>query len=424
MNKKSQDFLHSLIDYEKTPGYDYDLDAYKNFLDHFGAPHKQLSNVILIAGTKGKGATAAILAACLMSNGYRVGLYTSPHLSAMNERISVNNRNISDTDFDRLVAKVKPVIKKKTGARSFFEALTTIAFLYFLEQRVDFTVLEVGLGGRLDATNASEPLLSVITRVGYDHMNLLGTRLSQIAAEKAGIIRHNGALVTIHQRPAVERILRKVARERWSTVVFAEEQHRVKTLSQTMDGTKIRVRGKTGDFETFLPLAGPHQIENLIIALAVLSELRRDGVRIRTEAVKQGVQQTVLRGRFEIVSRRPLVIFDCAHNEDSFKALERNIEIHKVRTFDLVFGTNRDKDIRYFLQHICPRARQVLIVKADHPRAMEPCDLVPKARKYQKRATTARSVQTALDLLSRAKEKPVAIIVTGSFYLWQKKWAK
>lgn len=424
MNKKSRDFLYSLIDYEKAPGYDYDLDDYKNFLGFFGAPHRKLSNVILIAGTKGKGSTAAIINACLMSNGYRIGLYTSPHLSTMNERIRVNGRAIRDADFDRLVAKVKPAVKKKTGARSFFETLTTIAFLYFLEQRVDFTLLEVGLGGRLDATNASEPLLSVITRVGYDHMNLLGKTLPQIAAEKAGVIRPNGRLITILQRPAAGRILRKVARERGSAVVFAEEQHTVRPLSQTMDGTRIRVRGRLGDFETFLPLAGTHQIENLLISLAALSELRRDGVMIRTESVKQGVKQTVLRGRFEVVSRKPLVIFDCAHNEDSFKALERNLELHKIRKFDLVFGTSRDKDIRYFLQHICPRARQVLLVKADHPRAMEPCDLLLKVRRYQKRTTTARSVQNALDLLSRAREKPEAVVVTGSFYLWQKKWAE
>lgn len=424
MNRRTRDFLYSLIDYEKAPGYGYDLGAYKDFLGSFGAPHTKLNNVILIAGTKGKGSTAAIISACLMSNGYRVGLYTSPHLGAINERIRVNGRDISDAAFDRLVARVRPVIRKKQGARSFFEALTTVAFLYFVEQRVDFTVLEVGLGGRLDATNASEPLLSVITRIGYDHTDLLGKTLPQIAREKAGIIRARGKLVTIRQRPAAAQVVRRIARERRCAVVLAEGRHRVRTLAQTIGGTRVGVRGAIGRFETFLPLTGPHQIENLLIGLAVLSELRTAGVKITTGAVKQGVRRTALRGRFEILSRKPLVIFDCAHNEDSFKALEKNLKVHGIRRFDLIFGASRNKDIRYFLRYICPRARQVLLVKADHPRAMEPCDLLPKVRAYQKRTTVTRSVSTAMDLLSRAKERPAPIIITGSFYLWPKKWAK
>lgn len=424
MNERTRDFLDSLIDYEKKPGYAYDLGAYKDFLGSFGAPQTKLSNVILIAGTKGKGSTAAIISACLMSHGYRVGLYTSPHLGVMNERIRVNGCAISDAAFDRLVARVRPVIRKKQGARSFFEALTTVAFLYFIERHVDFTVLEVGLGGRLDATNAAEPCLSVITRIGYDHTDLLGKTLPQIAQEKAGIIRAQGRLVTIRQRPAAARVVRRIARARRCAVVLAEDQHRVRILAQTIGGTRVRVRGALGRFETFLPLAGPHQIENLLIGLAVLTELRATGVKITTDAVKRGVRQTTLRGRFEVISRKPLVIFDCAHNEDSFKALEKNLEVHGIREFDLIFGASRNKDIRYFLRHICPRARQALLVKADHPRAMEPCDLLPKVRAYQKRTTVTRSVSTAVNLLSRTKERPVPIIITGSFYLWPKNWAK
>lgn len=424
MNERTRDFLDSLIDYEKKPGYAYDLGAYKDFLGSFGAPQTKLSNVILIAGTKGKGSTAAIISACLMSHGYRVGLYTSPHLGVMNERIRVNGCAISDAAFDRLVARVRPVIRKKQGARSFFEALTTVAFLYFIERHVDFTVLEVGLGGRLDATNAAEPCLSVITRIGYDHTDLLGKTLPQIAQEKAGIIRAQGRLVTIRQRPAAARVVRRIARARRCAVVLAEDQHRVRILAQTIGGTRVRVRGALGRFETFLPLAGPHQIENLLIGLAVLTELRATGVKITTDAVKRGVRQTTLRGRFEVISRKPLVIFDCAHNEDSFKALEKNLEVHGIREFDLIFGASRNKDIRYFLRHICPRARQALLVKADHPRAMEPCDLLPKVRAYQKRTTVTRSVSTAVNLLSRTKERPAPIIITGSFYLWPKNWAK
>lgn len=424
MNRRTRDFLYSLIDYEKAPGYDYDLGAYKDFLGSFGAPHTKLSNVILIAGTKGKGSTAAIISACLMSNGYRVGLYTSPHLGAINERIRVNGRDIPNAAFDRLVARVRPVIRKKQGARSFFEALTTVAFLYFLEQRVDFTVLEVGLGGRLDATNASEPLLSVITRIGYDHTDLLGKTLPQIAREKAGIIRAHGRLVTIRQRPAAAQVVRRIARERRCAVVLAEDRHRVRTLAQTIGGTQVGVRGAIGRFETFLPLAGPHQIENLLIGLAVLSELRTAGFRIRADAVKKGVRRTALRGRFEILSRKPLVIFDCAHNEDSFKALEKNLEVHGIRKFDLIFGASRNKDIGYCLRRIFPRARRIFLVRADHPRAMAPEDLRQRARRYHDDLTVADSVADALQLRAPDERSNAPVVITGSFYLWPKKWAK
>jgi dihydrofolate synthase/folylpolyglutamate synthase len=180
LKKDPKSFLYSLIDYEKIVGYDYDLEAYKDFLGRLGAPHKKLKNIILIAGTKGKGSTAAIINACLMENGYKVGLYTSPHLKRVNERIRVNNQCISNKELNEHISNIKPRIKGKHRARTFFEILTTIAYLHFLSKGTDFTILEVGLGGRLDATNATDPLVSVVTRIGYDHTNLLGTRLSQI----------------------------------------------------------------------------------------------------------------------------------------------------------------------------------------------------------------------------------------------------
>jgi dihydrofolate synthase/folylpolyglutamate synthase len=422
LKKEYLDFLYSLIDYEKIAGYNYDLDAYKNFLSTLDMPQQKLGNTILIGGTKGKGSTAAILSACLQNNGYRVGLYTSPHLRDMNERIKVNDCSISDADFERQLKKIMPVMAKTKGARSFFEALTTSAFLYFGEKQVDFSVLEVGLGGRLDATNAADPTMSVITRIGYDHTNLLGSRLGQIATEKAGIIRERGTLITIHHRPAVERVIRKIAAQKKSKIVLADRQHKIRVLAQFLDRSRIRVDGKLGRFDCTLPLPGTHQIENATIALAVLSELQALGFPLGTDAVRRGIGKTSLHGRFEVISRKPLLIFDCAHNEDSFKALEQNLLAFKIHKFYLVFGSSRDKDIRYCLQKICPKAKHVFVVKADNPRAMEPHDLLLKVRKYQEKVTALRSVRAALDQLLQIKEKPMTIIVTGSFYLWQGQW--
>ncbi|MDH4210360.1 MAG: bifunctional folylpolyglutamate synthase/dihydrofolate synthase [candidate division WOR-3 bacterium] len=422
MNKTSQDFLYSLIDYEKVAGYDYDLDAYKDFLTNFGSPERGLHNVILIGGTKGKGSTAAIMSASLQSSGYRVGLYTSPHLKDINERIKINGQSIGNSEFDRQLRRIMPAVKKKRGARSFFEVLTTVAFLHFLEKRVDVTVLEVGLGGRLDATNATNPLLSVITRIGYDHTNLLGTRLGQIAQEKAGIIRENGTLITTHQRPAAAKVLMKAARANKSRIIFAHEQHKIEALRQSMDGTKIRVSGKLGSFDLFLPLAGSHQIENASLSLAALYELRTLGLQLHIDAVRSGIGKTSLHGRFEVVSKNPLIIFDCAHNEDSFRALEQNLTEFKIKDFYLVFGSNRDKGIKYCLKSIFPKAREVFLVKADNPRAIEPAAISAQAGKYQKNITIGTSVKDVLSLLSTRQEKPVTIVIAGSFYLWQKKW--
>jgi dihydrofolate synthase/folylpolyglutamate synthase len=421
LKKDPKSFLYSLIDYEKIVGYDYDLEAYKDFLGRLGAPHKKLKNIILIAGTKGKGSTAAIINACLMENGYKVGLYTSPHLKRVNERIRVNNQCISNKELNEHISNIKPRIKGKHRARTFFEILTTIAYLHFLSKGTDFTILEVGLGGRLDATNATDPLVSVITRIGYDHTNLLGTRLSQITHEKAAIIRRKGKLITIHQRPVVERILRKVAKDKNCDIVFADELHNVRVMDRSMKGSRIHVSGDVGDFKTFFPLVGGHQIENLSVALALFVELRHMGFTLEQIAIMEGIKKTELHGRFELISEQPPVVFDCAHNEDSFQALEKNLQNLNIRDFYLIFGTNKDKDIRYCLKCIFPRAREVYLVKTDNPRAVYPQELSRKARGYQKNLRFTKSVKHALSTIEK-KDSSTAIIVTGSFYLWQREW--
>jgi dihydrofolate synthase/folylpolyglutamate synthase len=417
-----QDSIYSLVDYEKSVGYDYDLDAYKNFLAGFGNPQEKLKNVILIGGTKGKGSTAAILGACLVKCGYKVGLYSSPHLIKLNERIKINNRNISDPELEGYTSRIMSLIKKQKRARSFFEALTTIAFLHFLERQVDFTILEVGLGGRLDATNATDPIISVITRIGYDHTNLLGTTLSQITGEKAGIIRQNGKLITLHQRPDAEKILRRVAQDRKSIIIFADEQHHIEVTQRSLKGSRVNITGRIGEISTFLPLSGTRQIENLSLAIAVLFELKPMGFYLDLEAIKTGIESTQLHGRFEVVSETPLIIFDCAHNEDSFQALENNLESFNIKDFFLVFGANEDKDISHCLKHIFPKAKSVFLVKSDNPRARDPQELMQAAQKYGGNTYISNSVAEGIQSAMQNAGSDTAIIITGSFFLWQKDW--
>jgi len=415
-------WLNSLINYEKAPAYDYDLAAFRGFLGRIGSPQDRLKNVILIAGTKGKGSTCAILNSCLVAAGYRVGLYTSPHLKKVNERIRVNHRPVTDRELAGYIGKIKPYVNygEHEGARSYFEALTAVAFLHFIKHKVDFTILEVGLGGRRDATNVSHPIVSVITRIGFDHTNLLGKKLSGIAFEKAGIIHDQGTTVTIHQRPIVEKILRAEVRKRRQRMVFAESLHDLKITRSTLAGTAYRVTGKLGMFDLFLPLTGTHQRENLALALAVLSELKDRGFKITKPRIVHGLRRTELAGRFETISRDPLVIYDAAHNEDSFRALEKNLALLRGKKLYLIFGCSSDKDIGYCIRHIFPRARRILLVKADHPRALEPAEILKIAKKSGNRIVVAGTVKKALNLIRLIKDKneDIAVIIFGSFYLY------
>jgi len=460
-----EEFFNSLVDYEKIPGYNYKLEDFIEFLTKFDSPQKKLNNVIHIAGTKGKGSTAAMISSCLESCGYRVGLFTSPHLQKINERIKINNIEISNQDLMKYIKLIRPYIKRKHGASpvkyrklsgtppikhlefhgasTFFEVLTMIAFLHFLKKKTDFSILEVGLGGRLDSTNVTHPIISVITKIGYDHTDLLGNKLSQIAREKAGIIKPPpfpppqmwedkrggkvitistqqacSRLITIHQRSSVEQVIKRVAKKQHNKIIFAEDQHNIKILKQSIKGSYLKINGEIGKFNAFLPLPGKHQVENLLIAMSVLNELRKKGYAITEPAIQNGIKQTDLHGRFEVLSKNPLLIYDCAHNDDSFEALEKNLNLIYTKDLYLIFGTNRDKDIRYCLKYIFPRAKEVLLVKADNPRAMEPIDLYKKAKKYQKKLTIAPSIQRAIEYIKTKANHNPTIIITGSFYLW------
>ena len=280
----------------------------------------------------------------------------------------------------------------------------------------------IGLGGRLDATNATDPLISVITRIGYDHTNLLGTTLSQIAREKVEIIRDNRKLITIHQKPEAEEVIKRMAHKRKSTIVYADEEHEIEVTDRSLEGSRVRIRGRIGDIAAFLPLVGTHQIENLVVTLAVLVELKEMGFHLDPDAIATGIERTRLHGRFEVISESPLVIFDCAHNEDSFQALEENLETLGIEEFSLIFGANEDKDITYCLEHIFPKARNVFLVKSDSPRAREPGALRQAAQDYQDRIFISHSVKEAMRDAADKGASSTAIVITGSFYLWQKDW--
>lgn len=429
---KVEAFLNSLVNYEKIPGYKYDLEAFKEFLKKLGSPQEKLKNVILIAGTKGKGSTATMINSCLIANGYKVGLFTSPHLTRITERIKINDQEITEKEIAKYIRIIKPHINFKTriGARTFFEVLATTAFMHFVEKKVDFAVLEVGLGGRLDATNVFNSHIPVITRIGCDHMNLLGNKLSEIAHEKAGIIpkklnplraeEKESVCITIHQRPSVNRVLQKAARERKYQLIFADDLHKIIIRNISIKGSKLIVNGALGKFGIFLPLTGRHQIENLQIALAVLYELKKRGFKIKISNIKTGIKKAKLSGRFEIVSEKPLIIYDVAHNEDSFKALRDNLKVlpEDVNKMYIIFGCSKDKDINYAVKNIFPLAQKVLLIKANNPRALDPLEIFKKAKSHSNNLIIASSMRNALEYALANMDYKSVLIVFGSFYFY------
>lgn len=418
---RAETFLNSLVDYEKTPGYHYDLNAFRTFLDSAGVPYRKLKNVIHIAGTKGKGSVAAMVSACLTACGYRVGTFTSPHLVRINERIAINGRQISDRQLSVLVRRLAPFLGHGRSARTFFEAVTAVAFCHFNAHRVHFNVLEVGLGGRLDATNVTEPLISVITRIGYDHTHLLGNTLPEIAMEKAGILKPGGTLITTQQRYSAQRVVHRVARVLGNRVIMADKQHRITVRKYSLRGMQLQVSGRLGTFTASMPLVGQHQIENLLIALSVLAEIKDRGYSISTANIVQGLRHIRLRGRFDLLATHLPVIFDCAHNEDSFRALHQNLKACGIRSFSIIFGSNYQKDFRYCITRLFPLAREVVLVRTQSPRAIEPLAILSLTGR-RKNMSIASSVRTALEYLKEKSSTSVPIIITGSFYLWQNTW--
>lgn len=411
-------FVSGLINYERVAGYAYDLEPFRRFLARVGSPHRRLRNVIHIAGTKGKGSTAAMLASCLQAHGWRVGLYTSPHVRSLRERIQIDGQLLSTRELERYLRRIKPFLARepRVGARTYFEVLTAIAMLRFAEADLDFTILEVGLGGRLDATNVCYPCVSVITRVGIDHTNLLGNTLGRIAFEKAGIIKPGGTLVTIHQRPETERVLTRACARAGARITYGDDWHRVRVGRMTVDGMDLAVSGHLGTFRLRTPLVGRHQVENLLIALAVMSHIRARGWPISPAALGRGLASCQPAGRFQVLARRPLIVFDVAHNEDSFLALARLVRELRIKRLTLIFGCSADKDISAALDHLFPLAHEIVLVRGSVPRALDPARIALLAPR--RRTVIAGSTGDAVDYLQGRIDPGSAVLITGSFYLW------
>lgn len=422
-----QEALHyilSFTDYERTPGYsaNFDLRRMEELLARLNHPHLAMKSVH-IAGTKGKGSTAAMIASILSAAGYRTGLYTSPHFHTLRERIRVDGRLIEEEEVALLTEEMKPHIEGVNrravyGQLTTFEVLTALAFCHFREKKADFQVLEAGLGGRLDATNVVKSEVCIITSISFDHTEILGNTLSQIAGEKAGIIKPGSVVVTSPQAPEAAKILERVCQEKGAKLVKVGEDITWQKRSHSLSGQRLRVRSTSNDYEFAIPLLGEHQLENAAAAVAAIEVLVSLGVRIHPGDMVTGLEQVVWPGRLQVLRLEPLFVVDGAHNADSARRLKEALQ--RYFQFDqliFIIGTSVDKDGAAIAAELSSLPGIFIITRSSHPRAMSPDRL---AREFASRGATYQTVDgvsKAVELaLAKARAKDL-ICATGSLFI-------
>ncbi len=414
-------FLHSLGKF----GVNLGLGRTLALLDATGSPHLKLKG-IHVAGTNGKGSVAAMTASVLRAAGFRAGLYTSPHLSSYTERISVNGRPIPGARLADLIARLRPHFEAVAhdpalGPPTEFEMGTVVAFLYFADEAVDYAVVEVGLGGRFDATNVITPLASVITHVDMDHREKLGDTIEEIAFEKAGIIKPGVPVVVGLQHPAALAVIRRVAAESSARVDVVGEDILYERTRHDAEGQGFRIAVGGKDLgELYIPLLGSHQVENAACAVGAIEALRRHGVNVEKDALRKGLKLTRWPGRLEILQRRPLVLVDGAHNLDGMERLAQAVpEVAGGRHVTAVVGISRDKPVREMVCLVAGFASCVIATRASSSRlgGVDPSVIVDLAASEGREVLAASSATMAADEgLVRAGEDG-ALVVCGSLYL-------
>jgi len=369
------DYLYSFVDYSlkhssELAKADFNLDRMFALMESLGNPQKKYP-IIHVAGTKGKGSTSALCASALRAAGYKVGLYTSPHLLDYTERIQINGAPISHEQLVELVDEIRPHVAKIEKLTT-FEITTALAFMAFAKYGMDAAVFEVGLGGRLDATNIVTPNVSIITSLSYDHMAVLGNTLTLIAGEKAGIIKPGIPVVSSPQKDEAFQVLERVAKEKSAGLTLVGRDVTFELVESSLDGQKFNLQPSTFNHHTLsfvIPLFGAHQIENAATAYAAL---KISGIPITDEQIQKGFSQVQWRARFEVARREPPVIFDSAHNQDSFQKLGETLETYfPGKKVILIFGASEDKSILDMFTALKPKIQKIIVTRADHPRALE-----------------------------------------------------
>jgi dihydrofolate synthase / folylpolyglutamate synthase len=403
----------------------FDLENISALAERLGRPDRAYPSVH-IAGTNGKGSTAAFLESILRHAGFRTGLNTSPHLETINERIRINGANISDADFAETFSRIVEVIEellasgKLRAHPTYFECVTALAFEYFARQRVEFAVFETGLGGRLDATNIITPVACVITRIDFDHENFLGHSLAEIAGEKAGILKERIPAVVTEQRPEVREVILARARELDCRVIETASAFRIDQQTVENGCWRARVTEKESGWfgEIASPLPGRFQLQNALNAVAVARLLEDRGFRLSSEHITEGIRDTVWPGRLEKLQSRPDVYLDGAHNPSAARELATFLDDNFAdRKVFLIYGAMRDKAVDEIAGLLFPRAFQVIFTEPRTPRAISAAQLAEMAAHHAQNSIVIADPEQALDYALSKASPDDAVFVTGSLYL-------
>lgn len=408
--KETLEYIHSVRWQGSKPG----LERTHELLHRLGNPDKRLK-FVHVAGTNGKGSTSACIAAVLKKAGYKTGLYTSPYIVCFNERMQVNGEHISDEDLELMIDIVRPHADAMADSPTEFELITALAMNYFLYKKCDIVVLEVGMGGRLDSTNVIDtPELAVITAIGYDHVKELGPTLSNIAGEKAGIIKSGGDVLVYGGEREVEDVFEKIAAERnarLSKVDFS----RIKSQDFSLSGTVL-------DFSPYgkltLSLAGAYQPKNAAVAITALEMLRDKGYKVSDRDITDGLSTVKWPGRFEILGQNPVFILDGAHNPQGAESAVESLRAYfGDRKFIFVIGVSADKDLDQIVSKLVPSAKAFFAVRPDNKRAMDARKLAEKLTGYGVSAIAHETVSDGVEKALEFAEDSDIICALGSLYL-------
>ena len=420
-------YLDDFVNYEVLPGFDfatagYTLDHVEAVLRNLGDPHLGPLSVH-VAGSKGKGSVAAMVAAALSACAYRTGLYTSPHLSHLGERIAIDGEPATPEELKSALETARPYLEdtlSDADARrlTYFEILTILAFVHFHARRVEAQVIEVGLGGRLDATNVVRPDACVITPISLEHTAVLGDTLEKIAFEKAGIIKHGSTVVCALQPHGAMEVIEQVCKERHVSLVRVGRDVNWDVEESDATGQTVRVEGSFGEKTVRIPLLGSFQAENAATALVAVQALGERGVRLDASCMVEGFARVKWPGRFHVLARRPLLVLDGAHNPASMRRLAESIRMLKIRG-PLVFmlGFSSDKDMRGTVAALGQLAPRIVLTRSSQPRAAAPADVAGRISGLGLQMVSEEEPLVALERARSTAGDGGAVCVAGSLYL-------
>ena len=405
-------YIHGVSNFFCKPG----LDRISRLCEGLGNPEKKLK-YIHVTGTNGKGSTCSMLSSVLKAAGYKVGLFTSPYVKEFNERMRINGENIPSDRLAKLTERAKSVADIMQDKPTEFELITAIAFLYFMEEKCDVVVLEVGMGGRFDATNViPSPLLSIITGIAIDHTAFLGNTIEQIASEKAGIIKKNSPALYGGEDAVAEAIIAEKT-DKNQTKLYKTDYLSLKICSMSLNGTVFNYRDRS---HLSISLLGDYQPRNAAIVLDAVDILNTRGLLISEEAIRVGLSGAKWPARFEIIGRNPLIIFDGAHNPQGiFAAVESIKKYFKCEKVIIVSGVLKDKDYRAIAESISEVAKEVFTITPDSPRALSAEEYSKVIGSYGITATACQSIEEAVSKgKTKAKEINTALFCLGSLYTY------